>query len=88
MTMYLQEGSQNSMLILVFHTIDNKHLIHYECQQRLSWLDQKAKNRSFERSKTFRSCRFCNGVHWIDECTRYQTMKQDSRRLEEAVLLA
>ena len=25
------------------------------------------------QSKVFRSCRFCNGNHWNDECTKYPT---------------
>ena len=33
-------------------------------------------------SKVFRSCRFCNGNHWNDECTKYptnETRKQNIR---------
>ena len=36
----------------------------------------KAQYRSFEKSKAFRSCRLCNGNHWNDECTSYQTDRQ------------
>ena len=40
----------------------------------------KAQYRSFEKSKAFRSCSFCNGNHWNDECTRYQTIEARKQR--------
>ena len=41
----------------------------------------KAQYRPYEKSKVFRSCRFCNGNHWNDECTRYPTIEARKQKI-------
>ena len=33
------------------------------------------------QSKVFRSCRFCNGNHWNDECTKYPTNETRKQKI-------
>ena len=41
----------------------------------------KVQYRFFEKRKAFRSCRFCNGDHWNDECTRYPNIEARRQRI-------
>ena len=41
----------------------------------------KAKYRPYEKSKVFRSCRFCNGNHWNEECTRYPAIEDRKQKI-------
>ena len=42
----------------------------------------KSVSRPYERNKLFKSCRFCNGNHWNDECTRYPTIEARKQRIK------
>ena len=41
----------------------------------------KVQYRPFEKRKAFRSCRFCNGDHWNDECTRFPNIEARRQRI-------
>ena len=47
----------------------------------------KSVYRPNERSKIFKSCRFCNGNHWNDECTRYPTIEARKQKIKGSCFL-